>query len=152
LSHQNRRRLDAECLLDAILATSDDRDDLMGGSTIPAGISEDYGFVNRSRRRAVYWPVLRNALPEMFDLFDFADPSLPSGSRSTTTVASQSLFFLNDDWIDSQARISAARIVAEPVENDVERIKRVFLRILGRLPREEDYRIVQQSLATSGQP
>ena len=107
LSHQNRRRLDPECLLDAILSTTGGLQIELRGNTIRPGTNEDYGYRHlSSNRRAVYWPVLRNALPEIFEVFDFADPSMPSGSRSVSTVASQSLFFMNNPWVSSHAKFS----------------------------------------------
>ncbi len=134
LSHQNRRRLDAECLLDALLYSSGGLDDALGGSLIPAGKSEDYGFPQQSHRRAVYWPVFRNALPEIFEAFDFADPSLPSGVRNTSTVAPQALYLLNDDWVKSTATQAAKRLLRETELTDEARIVRVFRLTLGRSP------------------
>ena len=46
-------------------------------------------------RRSVYAPVFRNALPEIFEAFDFADPSSVVGKRNASTVAPQALFVLN---------------------------------------------------------
>ena len=57
---------------------------------------------NKNRRRtdfacrSVYLPVIRNDLPELFGAFDFADPHRTTGMRPDTTVATQSLFIMND--------------------------------------------------------
>lgn len=150
LSHQTRRRLDAECLLDAILTVSGQRDDEIGGNTIPAGKAEDYGYVHRSNRRAAYWPVFRNALPEIFEIFDFADPSLPSGSRSVSTVASQSLFFMNDDWVATQSKQSASRFLAEPHRDNAARVDWIFRSILGRRPTTDELGIALRAVSQPG--
>lgn len=149
LSHQNRRRLDAECLLDAILTVSGDRNDQLGGMTIPAGKTEDYGYLNLSNRRAVYWPVLRNSLPEIFEIFDFADPSIPASGRTVSTVASQSLFFMNDDWVDVQARHAAQRLLAEDDLGEINRISRLFRWTLGRPPTSREQQIARHALNAS---
>ncbi len=146
LSHQNRRRLDAECLLDAMLTVSGERDDRLGGRTIPVGLAEDYSLQQGSRRRAVYWPVFRNTLPEIFEAFDFADPSLPSGSRNVSTVAPQALFFLNDDWVSRSAKQAAERLLDESWPSDRERTDRLFRLAVGRPPSDREAEIVQQSL------
>jgi hypothetical protein len=39
-----------------------------------------------SKHRSVYLPVLRDRLPDVLDLFDFAEPSLVTGDRETTNV------------------------------------------------------------------
>ena len=49
----------------------------------------------QSTRRSVYLPVLRGALYDMFQAFDFPDPAVSNGDRATTTVASQALFMMN---------------------------------------------------------
>ena len=146
LAHQNRRRLDAECLLDSILTLSDFWNDELGGRTFPIDLAEDYGFTHNSRRRAAYWPVFRNSLPKIFEVFDFADPSLPSGVRTTSTVAPQSLFFLNNDWVKSEARRTAERILAEAYTSNSHRIERAFQLVLGRGPSDNEAAIALKSV------
>ena len=52
--------------------------------------------------------MFRNALPEVFEAFDFADPSLVVGRREASTVAPQALFLLNHPFVLAQARRIAA--------------------------------------------
>ena len=85
----NRRRLDAECIRDTILAVSGRLERDMGGPGFRAGLAADYDYQQSSNRRSVYAPVFRNALPELFDAFDFADPSMVVGRRNVSTVAPQ---------------------------------------------------------------
>lgn len=146
LSHANRNRLDAECLLDAILTISGQRVDQLGGRTIVGRATEDYGYMHTSRRRAVYWPVFRNSLPEIFEAFDFADPSIPTGGRSVSTVATQSLFFLNNPWVESYAQYSAQRILDQPERTDENRIERAFRMTLGRPPSAREMQIASETL------
>ena len=58
--------------------------------------------------------MFRNALPDLFEMFDFADPSMVVGRRDASTVAPQALFLLNHPFVLEQARAIAARLLAEP--------------------------------------
>ena len=49
----------------------------------------------QSTRRSVYLPVLRSAVYDLFQAYDFPDPAVPNGDRATTTVAGQALFMMN---------------------------------------------------------
>ena len=146
LSHQNRRRLDPECLLDAILTTNGRLQYEIGGKTIRTGTNEDYGYRHETTRRAVYWPVFRNALPEIFEVFDFADPSVPTGVRHTSTVAPQALFALNDEWVTSESQFAARRFLAKSPADDAGRIDRAFRLTLGRRPTPREATLAAESL------
>src|SRR5262249_51051627 len=91
LARQNRRRLGAECLRDTMLAVSGRLTLDRGGPTYPAKLAADYHYQHTDTRRSVYAPVFRNALPELFAVFDFADPSMVTGQRNVSTVAPQAL-------------------------------------------------------------
>lgn len=130
----HRRRQDAECLLDAMLMASGRLDLQMGGTTIRPGISSDFGYEPRTNRRAVYWPVFRNALPELFEVFDFPDPSMVSGRRNVSTVAPQALFLMNSGFVREQSVQAARRLLAEQPADDSARINLAFRRLLGRFP------------------
>lgn len=134
-SRARRKRLEGECLRDAMLSAAGTLEFEMYGPTIKPGTVSDYGYEHRSLRRSVYVPVLRNALPEIFELFDFADPSVPTGARSTSTVAPQALFMMNHPFVHEQARAAAERLLAEPIVDQQQRLRRAFLRVLGREPR-----------------
>ena len=113
LWRMNRRRLEAECLRDTILSVSGELQPSTGGPTIAPGTAADYAYKHTSKQRSVYLPVLRNALPELFEVFDFADTSRVTGQRNVTTVAPQSLFLLNHPFVMEQARHFADRLLAK---------------------------------------
>ncbi|MEO6810627.1 MAG: DUF1553 domain-containing protein, partial [Isosphaeraceae bacterium] len=138
----NRRRLDAECIRDTMLMVSGQLDLTMGGRTFPREISADYGFQQTSLRRSVYAPVFRNALPELFEVFDFADPSMVVGRRNVSTVAPQALFLMNHPFVMEQARQSARRLL-DSVDLDANdaRLDRAYLLTLGRPPSTAERRI-----------
>ncbi len=135
----NRRRLEAEAIRDAILAVTGQLDPAIGGSLFegknrayvpgyPNGIYDKYEF----NRRSIYLPVLRSALYDVFQAFDFADPCTPNGERPATTVAPQALFMLNSKLVADQTRQLATRLLAQAELDDVSRIRQVYERAYGR--------------------
>jgi hypothetical protein len=137
----NRRRLEAEAIRDAILAVSGALDTTMGGSLLRFK-NRDYVTSTASRdetgydhnRRSVYLPVVRSALYELFQAFDFGDPSVSNGDRATTTVAPQALFMMNSPLVLKQTRQMAAALLAEPGLDDAGRVARIYEKALGRPP------------------
>lgn len=140
-----RKPLEAECLRDAILFASGSLSLEMGGSTIRPQLTSDYGYEDRSLRRSVYVPVFRNALPEIFAVFDFADPSVVTGARNTSTVAPQALYVMNHWFPRLHAERTARRLLAESTSDD-DLIKRAFLVLLGRLPTGDELAACQRFL------
>jgi hypothetical protein len=132
--HANRRRLDAECIRDTMLALSGKLTAAPDGPPFPATLTADYGFKHTATCRSVYLPVFRNALPELFEVFDFADPSTVTGRRNVSTVASQALFMLNNPFVREQAKAAAERLLAEKLPDDESRITRAYRLTLGRTP------------------
>lgn len=134
LSHMNRQRLDAESLRDAMLLMAGTLDRTMGGRTFPKTLSSDYGFSFDQPRRSVYAPVFRNSLPEIFEAFDFANPSMVTGRRNVSTVAPQALFFMNHPLVRKQSEHAATKLLAEPAQDQQARIQRAYLTTLSRQP------------------
>ena len=132
LWRNGRQRLPAECLRDAILSISGQLCRDVGGSTIPAAINADYDYVDVDTRRSVYMPVLRNALPEFLEVFDFPDPSLVVGSRNVSTVAPQALLLMNHPFVRGQAEAAARRLLAAGLTDDDGRVQHAFRQVLGR--------------------
>jgi hypothetical protein len=135
----DRRRLEAEEVRDALLAVSGQLDTALGGSLLQ-GNNRAYvpGYPNSrynrydSRRRSVYLPVLRSDLYAVFQAFDFADPSTPSGERATTTVAPQALFMLNSKLVREQTRSLASFMLRRG--EDTLRLRWLYVSSLGRPP------------------
>ena len=133
----NRRRLDAECIRDTILAVSGQLRLEMGGPGFPAGPGRRLRLQGRRQtRRSVYVPVFRNALPELFEVFDFADPSMVVGRRNVSTVAPQALFLMNHPFVARPGpRHAARRLLAEPgPRRSTARVDRAYRLALGRPP------------------
>ncbi len=152
LWRMNRRRMQAEVLRDTLLALADRLDNTMGGSLVDARAFDNLsGSGPRSKihfdvaRRSVYLPVLRSAVYEVFQAFDFPDPAVPSGRRAETTVAPQALYLMNGRLVTESTRAMADRLL---VEHDTDqRLELAYTRILGRLPRADERLAWQKFLA-----
>jgi hypothetical protein len=141
-SHTNHRRLTAEELRDAMLMVSGQLKLQIGGRTFPQDRAADYGFEYTETRRSVYVPVFRNALPEMFEAFDFAPPTMVVGKRSNSTVPTQALFLLNHPFMREQAKAAAARL-----KKETDSITKAYRLALGRAPTAAEHRIATKHLA-----
>lgn len=135
-----RQRMDAEQLRDSVLAVSRELDFAMGGTLLVATPFENLSVsgtarnpaLYQSNRRSVYLPVLRSALYEVFQAFDFPDPAVQTGARATTTVASQALFMMNGKLVNRAAERLAEALMKEQAGDDRARLARASVRILGR--------------------
>jgi hypothetical protein len=145
LWRMNRRRLDAEEIRDSLLAVGDNLDRRMGGSLLPtknrAYVTSTANIdisVYDSPRRSLYLPVVRSALYSVFQVFDFAEPSVPSGQRQVTNIASQALFIMNSKIVKDQSESLARMLLATGTEDAQQRIQRLYLQVLGRTAGEEE--------------
>ena len=134
------RRLEAEAIRDAILAVSGQLDlrPPVGSTVTSLGDQLVRGIPIRkiqppSNHRSVYLPIVRDYLPELFDLFDFPSPSLVSGRRAVTNVPSQALFLRNSAFVTEQATFAAKRLLAsKDATNDAARADLAMRWALGR--------------------
>ncbi len=137
---RNRRRLDVEAIRDSLLAVSGRLENAMGGTLLPTpnrgyvtGTANNYPQIYNANRRSVYLPVIRSALYELYQVFDFAEPSVLNGKRDSTTLATQALFMLNSQLVGDQAGDIASRVLAADGD-DAARVARVFQITLQREP------------------
>ena len=144
-----RERLGPEALRDTMLLLSGQLDLRGNGPNYPPGTKADYGYLDKSLRRSVYVPVFRNALPEIFELFDFADPSMVTGQRNESTIAPQALFFLNHPFVLEQAGLAAKRILSR-AGSDEARLQEFYLAALGRTPTARESALARDFLAEAG--
>ena len=146
LAHMNHRRLDAESIRDTMLSVGGTLELQMRGATFPANLTTDVGFRFEAPRRSVYVPIFRCSLPELFEVFDFANPSMVTGRRDVSTVAPQALFMMNHTFVSVQARLTAERLLSESQMTTTNRIEQAYLEILGRRATETELLLTQQFL------
>jgi len=141
----SKRRLTAECIRDAMLASSGQLNlkppvgsavALAGDGAIGAGPA--YSRLNEAlfadatnSYRSVYLPVARDVVPDSLSVFDYPDSSVVIGARETTNVPSQGLYMLNNDFVRAQARYVAQRLTTSN-ETGEDRVNLAFRLILGR--------------------
>jgi hypothetical protein len=140
-----RRRLDAECLRDALLSAAGTLDPGRGGPSLPPGLAADYGHRSPSLRRSVYLPQLRNSPPELVGVFDPADPSTVTGARSAGTVAPQALYLLNSPFVRGQAEAIGKRI-----ESAADPAGFAYRLVLSRDPTAGERRVADAHRAAGG--
>jgi hypothetical protein len=145
-ARMNRRRLDAETIRDTILNVSGALQFEMGGVSFESGRSADFGYIDQSGRRSVYVPIFRNALPSIFQLFDFADTSVVTGERNRSVVSPQALYFLNDPWIMEQAHRAAERFLSDSASDLTTSIQRMYHLMLGRAPTDGEVQLSRAHL------
>ncbi len=119
-AHMNRKRLDAECLRDAMLAAAGVLETPWGGPNVAdakAVDSNDTGVQNleynhpfNDHRRSVYTAAFRNVRHPLFEVFDFADINQPVAQRTTSTIAPQALYLMNHPQVIEMARAAAGRL------------------------------------------
>ncbi|MDA1229994.1 MAG: PSD1 and planctomycete cytochrome C domain-containing protein [Planctomycetota bacterium] len=138
------RRLDAEEIRDAILQISGMLDRTMGGSLLKVrnrGYLFDHTSIDKSdyssHRRSLYLPVIRNNVFDVFQLLDFPDPAVPTGDRSTTTVAPQALMMMNSDFV-MQSADDVAKQICEVTEDTTERLVKLYQLTVGRDPNKSE--------------
>ncbi len=144
LSRANVRRLEAEEVRDALLSVSGSLDTTMGGSLLHVknrAYFFDHTSIDKtdynSRRRAMYLPIVRNNVYDVFQLLDFPDPAVPTSDRATTTVAPQALLMLNSDFVMQAANGLAERLALES-SDDRRKLARLFALAYGRDADEEE--------------
>jgi cytochrome c553 len=138
------RRLEAEEIRDAILAVAGRLDFAAGGPAVPAAanfVSLEKSWVRRTvddatatGRRSVYLPVIRSGVFDLFRVFDFADPSVSTGRREASTVASQALFMMNSDLVRRASESFAARTRREAGPDEASRVRLAWRLAFGRPP------------------
>ena len=134
------RRIEAEAIRDAMLATSGELDRTIGGSLLAV---ENFAYVTNDQsgnaasydtpRRSLYLPVIRNAIYPFFATFDYTDAGISEGCRARTVIAPQALFMLNSPFVERQSKAWAARLLAAEASAEA-RIDRAYREAFGRTP------------------
>ncbi|MBL8815846.1 MAG: DUF1553 domain-containing protein [Planctomyces sp.] len=136
-----RRRLEAESIRDAMLTVSGSLDlKITGGRTIGKITEYDNVYdhtIYPTNARSIYVPFFRNAMLNLFDVFDIANPNMVTGKRTTSTLPSQSLFLMNSPFVLEQAELAASHFLAQTnvqQEHLDDAISHAWLMTCGRRP------------------
>jgi hypothetical protein len=151
------RRLEAEELRDALLATSGLIDKQMGGSLLHVK-NREFLFDHTSKdntkydslKRAVYLPVIRNNLYDVFQLFDATDATVLDGNRASTVVAPQALFLMNGELVDKASQGLAKAVLEQPEKSTEQRLHALYRRAFARSATETELARAQAFLQKVG--
>jgi len=139
------RRLEAECIRDAMLAISGRLDPTMFGPSIMPHLTPHMagrgrpgqsGPLDGGGRRSIYIGVRRNFLTPMFLAFDYPIPFTTIGRRSVSNVPAQALALMNNPFVIQQAEIWAKKVLAEPNRTEEQRVAGMYASAFGRPPTE----------------
>ena len=150
LWRQNRRRLEAEAIRDAVLAAAGTLDLTMGGPgwqdfkiehpqnsphyRYDLGDPED----RKTWRRGVYRFIVRSQTQPFMTCLDCADPSMRVERRNESISALQALTLLNNGFMLVQARHFAERVAREAGNDPARQVERAFELAVGRDPDGEE--------------
>lgn len=153
LHHFPIRRLEAEAIRDAMLATSGELDTTRYGAPVPIHLTEfmtgrgrpgQSGPLDGNGRRSIYLAIRRNFISPMMSVFDTPVPFSTFGKRNTTNVPAQSLTLMNDPFVHDQASKWASQILSYSNLNKEERIQEIYLRAFARNASSEE---VEEAIA-----
>jgi hypothetical protein len=138
----NRRRLSAEEIRDAMLLVSGDLDPTMGGGhPFPTGgrytQHAPYYGVYPTKRRSVYLMQQRLKRHPFLALFDGADTNVSTARRQLTTVPTQALYLMNNEFVHQRAAGLARRILTG-AKDEPSRVQLAWQLALGRAPTSDE--------------
>ena len=164
LWRQNRSRLDAEQVRDAVLLVSGRLDRTMGGPSdkqfaMKPGIHVtpvvEYNLFDWDRpqghRRSVYRFVFRTLPDPLVDCLDGADASQLTPKRSESVTAPQALALLNNEFVLVHANAFAAWLEKQSSDAD-RRIGLACERVWGRPPTADERKLLAAYAAKHGLP
>ena len=140
------KRMDAEIVRDAILATSGKLNPAAGGPSVALEVRADGEVVvavnqatpTNQWRRTIYITSRRNYHPTMLGSFDTPIMATNCTQRNRSTVVTQSLALLNDQFMIDQADHFAGRVLQEAGKFAQARIDRAFRIAYLRSPTTEE--------------
>jgi len=159
LWHMPLRRMEAEALRDAILATSGKLDRRMGG---PGFQLFKYSELNvatydpldeykpETWRRSVYRTSARAIRDDLLETFDCPECAQREPKRATTTTALQALSLLNGKFLLQQAGFFADRVKQEAGPHAEAQIDRAFQLAFGRKPLAEERSAARRLVSRQG--
>jgi hypothetical protein len=152
------QRLDAEIVRDDIMAVSGSLNLQMGGPAVfphlPGEILESMKngvWDNQADgpgvwRRSIYVYRKRGLPFPMFEVFDLPDQNISCGRRNVSTVPTQALTLLNDEFVLRQAKLFADRVKEAAPNDPARQIDLAYHIALTRAPDEKEFAIASDFL------
>jgi hypothetical protein len=152
------QRLDAEIVRDDIMAVSGSLNLQMGGPAVFPHLPDEildsmkYGIWDNQAdgpgvwRRSIYVYRKRGLPFPMFEVFDLPDQNTSCGRRNVSTVPTQALTLLNDDFVLRQAKLFADRVKEAAPNDPAKQIDLAYRIALTRTPDEKEFAIASDFL------
>src|SRR5215831_12840789 len=152
------QRLDAEIVRDIVLAASGALNlEMYGPPVFPRLQPEVLHSMNKGIwereedgpkvwRRSVYVYRKRGLPFPMFEVFDLPDQNITCGRRNVSTVPTQALTLLNDDFVLRQAQLFADRIRESAPRGLEAEVRAAYEIALCRPPSDEEAQLAREFL------
>ncbi|MBX3441138.1 MAG: PSD1 domain-containing protein [Planctomyces sp.] len=165
LGRTNLRRLEAEAVRDALLAVSGQLSDEVGGMSTPItedgegqavfgrrqtaeGLFSGVAGIGRDEFRRSLYLQSRRALPlSMLEVLDLPAMTPNCDQRRNSTVATQSLLFMNNEQVWKLAELTAERIAAERPAETERQIQLAYLLLFGSEPAPDELAACREFVA-----
>ena len=162
------QRLDAEVVRDSIMSAAGTIDLTVGGPPVFAHVPQAlldavsiggiHGFYKNQDdgpavwRRSIYIYTKRNLPFPMMQVFDLPDLNVSFGARIVSTVPTQALTLMNNEFVARQAKLFADRVKEAAGDDPAKQIDAAYLIALTRAPTDKELSaatefVKQQSLA-----
>jgi len=154
------QRLDAEIVRDGILRASGVINLAVGGTPVRPPLPETlikstiYNVWKNQDdgpgvwRRSLYVYRKRGMMFPMFEVFDMPDSNFSAGRRSVSTVPTQALTLINNDFVLKQAQLFADRVKKEAGDDPVKQIGLAYRIALTRPPDETELALATDLLGS----
>ena len=161
LSHQNRRKLDAESIRDSILSVSGKLNLTMGGPSFQDFVIEkpqhsphyEYHLHDpndpASHRRSIFRFIVRSQQQPFMTVMDCADPSMRVDKRNESLSPLQALSLMNNGLTVAMAKHFAARVAKATPVLDAQ-IKLAFALAISRAPLPDELAPLTAFAASEG--
>ncbi len=161
LWHFNRRRLEAEEIRDAILASAGNLNLKAGGPSVIVPIDHELVQAlykpsqwavtpdeSEHHRRSVYLIAKRNLRLPFMEVFDAPDTQVSCPRRESSTHPPQALELLNGRFSNQEADVLAARLLYEYGKDRAKQVDRAYRLVTGRAPNPQEKRLALEFLKT----
>lgn len=159
---QNRRKLEAEAVRDAVLAASGKLDLTMSGPGYRDFVMEreahsphyQYHLADpmdsSTWRRSIYRFIVRSQTQPFMTSLDCADPSMRVEKRNESISAGQALALLNNGFMVTQADLMAQKILTDEPNQIGDQITQAYRLALGRSPVAAESEALQKFVQEHG--
>jgi len=153
-------RLEGEIIRDSIMAAAGTLDRTMGGpaifpfvpqellNSIERGIWRNQPDGPKVWRRSVYIYAKRSLPFPMVHVFDLADLNVSFGARNVSTVPTQALTLMNNEFVLRQAQLFADRLKKEAGDDVTKQVNLAYKLALTRQPTAKELSVATDMIGT----